>query len=107
MDLVFFSDLGSAGLFPRRHFGASVNPLRLAGPARNYSNSSGINPKPFSPAAFFSQYCFTQFSQLLPAAKARPVNAGGAISAYATGVFGLPSFGIPRTEETARVLPVL
>ena len=44
-----------------------------------YSRFSGSRPKPFSPAAFFSQYLRTHASQLLPAAVSRPEKARAAM----------------------------
>src|SRR6185437_1070701 len=54
---------------------------RCAGDVNNsYSSFSASIPIFFSPAAFFSQYFFTQASQLLPAAGSRSLKASAAIS---------------------------
>jgi hypothetical protein len=47
------------------------------------SNDSGCRVACPSPVLFFSQYFFTQASQLLPAAVSRPLNDSVAISEYA------------------------
>src|SRR5580692_426165 len=81
--------------------------LRGAQSSVSYSSSaSGWRLACPSPVLFFSQYFFTQASQLLPAAVSRPLNDSAAISAYAILVRWLESFGNRRTKELLSVAPV-
>ena len=63
---------------------AAVQFYRASSDSGNESHSSSSDsasmPMFFSPAAFFSQYFFTQASKLLPAAVSLPVNERAAMS---------------------------
>ena len=72
----------------------------------HYSRASGWILAVPSPVVFFSQYFFTQASQLFPAAVSRPVKASCAISAYEIFKRLLESFASNRTNEVASESPV-
>src|SRR5262249_15960978 len=72
-----------------------------------YSKASGCRLAPWPSAAFFSQYFFTQASQLLPAAGSRPEKTSAEMSEEATFWRELPSFGKTRTKDDASVEPLM